>query len=149
MDSYVRNSRVPLPDPRYWGSQFWFTMHTVAYFYSDTPTPTEMAHAKDFYTSLKSLLPCPGCAFHYSQMLVEHPIENAIMSRMALMQWVNMIHNEVNRRLGKSIVTFEEYLMRMKHVESPPLIGTEYMLLGVILALLVLAISRQYYIRRQ
>lgn len=149
MDSYVRNSPVPLPDPRYWGSQFWFVMHTTAYFYSDTPTPTEMAHAKDFYTSLKSLLPCPGCAHHYSQMLSEHPIENAISSRMTLMQWVNMIHNEVNRRLGKPIVTFDEYLMRMKHMEAPPLLKTEHMLLGVILALIVLAASRQYYMRRQ
>jgi FAD-linked sulfhydryl oxidase len=144
----MKNS-PPTPFPPYWGPKFWFVMETVAYFYSDTPSPTEMAHAKDFYMSLTSLLPCPGCAAHYSQMLQAYPIDHAITSRLGLMQWVNMIHNEVNRRLGKPIVTFEEYLMRMKHIESPPLMQTEYMLLGVVLALLVLGVSRHYYIRAQ
>jgi mitochondrial FAD-linked sulfhydryl oxidase len=143
-----REYPVPIPYPPYWGPQFWFTMHTVAYFYSDTPSPTEMAHAKEFYASLASLLPCPGCASHYAHLLAKHPVDHAIRSRMMLMQWVNMIHNEVNRRLGKPIVTFEEYLMRMKHIESPPLMRTEPIIAGVILALLVLVASRYYYMRR-
>lgn len=148
MDQRIKNSAVPLPDPRYWGSRFWFTMETIAYFYSDTPSVTEMAHAKDFYTSLKTLLPCPGCAMHYAQLLDEHPVDHAIVSRMALMQWVNMIHNEVNRRLGKPVVTFEEYLMRMKHLEAPPLIRLEFLLLGVLVAVIVIGMTRHYYVNR-
>jgi hypothetical protein len=136
----VEDSQVPLPDPRYWGGKFWFVMHTVAYFYSDTPDPTEMAHAKGFYVSLQSLLPCPGCAAHYSRLLQQYPIEHAIQSRMSLMRWVNTIHNEVNRRLGEPLVSFEEYLWRHRHLEKPPLLTFQPILLGVILALVVLGL---------
>eukprot|EP00965_Chrysotila_dentata_P000297 9474-Pleurochrysis_carterae.AAC.1 len=60
-----------------------------------------MAHAKNFYTSLQSLLPCPGCAVHYTHLLEQFPVDEAVMSRTALMEWTNRIHNEVNRRLQK------------------------------------------------
>lgn len=113
-------SNVPIPDPRYWGPQFWFTMHTVAFFYPDTPNQTEMAHARDFYSSLQSLLPCPGCAAHYSRMLERYPIDRSLESRETLIAWVNKIHNEVNRRLGKPIVTLSEYMTETHKPFAPP-----------------------------
>lgn len=145
MEAHIRNSKTPIPDPRYWGSKFWFTMHTIAFFYEDQPSPTEMAHAKDFYESLQSLLPCPGCAHHYSTLLQKYPVEKAITSRHSLMRWVNKIHNEVNRRLGKPVLTFDEYIFRMRHLEEPTYFQTEFLLFGVILALIVLGVTRFYY----
>lgn len=144
IEQEIRTSSIPLPDPRYWGSQFWFTLHTVAYFYSDRPSPTEMRHAKDFYLSLASLLPCPGCAMHYQQLLNEIPIDDAITSRQKLMIWVNRIHNEVNRSLEKPIVSMEEYLMMNRHLEKPPLITYEPILLGLALAAFIAGITRYY-----
>lgn len=141
-EDQVRDSPVPLPDPRYWGSKFWFTIHTIAYFYSETPTPTEMAHAKNFYTSLQSLLPCPGCAVHYTHLLKQFPVDEAVMSRTALMEWTNRIHNEVNRRLQKPVVTIEEYLMMNRNLERPPLVSFEPILLGLAVAAVVAAIVR-------
>ena len=142
-DDTVRSSQVPLPDPRYWGSKFWFTMHTIAYFYPSEPTPEQMAHASNFYSSLASLLPCPGCAAHYARLLQQHPVDGAVTSRSNLIEWVNRIHNEVNRRLGKPIVTLEEYFMMNRNLEKPPMITYEPVLLGIILALVVLIIARR------
>lgn len=138
----IDQSPVPLPDPRYWGSKFWFTMHTVAYFYPDEPTVDEMAHAKNFYESLRSLLPCPGCAQHYGELLRKHPIDEHVKYRMSLITWVNMIHNEVNRRLGKKIVTVEEYLMMNRNLSNPPLLSLEPILFGFVLAVLVVVFLR-------
>jgi len=120
-------------------------MHTVAYFYADHPTPSEMEHARQFYESLQSLLPCPGCAAHYKTLLQAHPVERAVASRMMLIEWVNRIHNEVNRRLGKPIVTIDEYLMMNRNLENPPMIGKEPVILGIILALVIVATMRRYY----
>tara|TARA_Y100000389_G_scaffold155341_1_gene155980 strand:+ start:107 stop:562 length:456 start_codon:yes stop_codon:yes gene_type:complete len=147
-DKLIRDSNVPLPDPRYWGSKFWFTMHTVAYFYPDEPTVDEMLHAKHFYESLKILLPCPGCAQHYSELLERFPIHGAVTSRMNLMTWVNKIHNEVNRKLGKPLLSLEEYLMMNRNLEKPPLITYEPIIAGLILALFFLIFVRREYIRK-
>ena len=139
-------SSVPIPDPRYWGSKFWFTMHTVAYFYPDYPTQDEMASAKNFYTALADLLPCPGCARHYTSLLRAHPVDHAIGSREGLIEWVNMMHNEVNRRLGKPIVPLEEYLMMNRHLNKPPLVTYEPILLGLIIAIFaIIAIRTRYH----
>lgn len=143
----IINSAVPLPDPRYWGAKFWFAMHTVAFFYPEYPTADEMTDAKQFYSSLQSLLPCPGCASHYKQLLNKNPLDHAITSRLNLMSWVNKIHNEVNRRLGKPIVTMDEYLLMNRNLRHPPLITYEPILLGIALALISIAIIRYRSLR--
>ena len=143
----IRDSQIPLPDPRYWGSRFWFVMHTVAYFFPDAPTTTEMEDAKRFYEYLRSLLPCPGCAAHYAELLRTHPVERAISSRMALIEWVILIHNEVNRKLGKPIVSVEEYFMSMRHLEAPKGLTVEPIVLAIIAGLFVIAILRQTFFK--
>lgn len=146
-DTLIRDSNVPLPDPRYWGSKFWFTMHTIAFFYPENPTQDEMAHAKNFFESLKVLLPCPGCASHYSDLLKSFPIYGAVTSRMNLMIWVNKIHNEVNKRIGNRIVTIDEYLLMNKHLERPPAIGIEpIVLFGIAIAIFSLIVIRRKFL---
>jgi len=63
---------------------------------------------------------------------------------MNLITWVNEIHNEVNRRLGKPIVTIEEYLMMNKNLERPPLVTYEPILAGIIIALFCLIAVRRF-----
>lgn len=141
----VRSSPVPLPDPRYWGSQFWFTMHTIAYFYPDNPTPDEMRHAINFYRAIGALLPCPSCAAHFAQMLDDDPVERHVGGRMALVAWVSDLHNKVNARLGKPRVGLGTYLHSTAHLEAslpaPPLV------LGLAAAFLAVGLARYYYYR--
>lgn len=139
VETAVRNSIVPLPDPRYWGPRFWFTMHTVAYFYPDHPTTTDMANAQNFFESLRTLLPCPGCSVHYTGLLQRFPVYAHLSSRMQLMQWVNTIHNEVNRRLHKPIMSFDEYLMHTRHLAQPPMFSTTNVAIGVAVVACVVA----------
>eukprot|EP00965_Chrysotila_dentata_P061368 2033289-Pleurochrysis_carterae.AAC.1 len=58
------------------------------------------------------------------------------------MEWTNRIHNEVNRRLQKPVVTIEEYLMMNRNLERPPLVSFEPILLGLAVAAVVAAIVR-------
>lgn len=109
---------MTIADPRHWGASFWFVMHAVAEAYPNQPTVEDILDATCFYTSLKSLLPCPACAAHYTQLLQEHPLEEAVKSRYALMQWVNTVHNKVNLKLNKPHVSMDQY--RLKTLETPP-----------------------------
>ena len=119
-------------------------MHTVAEFYPPFPNSDDMAAAKNFYTSLASLLPCPSCREHYAQMLLDDNIDDHLHSKGTLMRFINYLHNKVNVRIGKPIVAFEEYVARLGMDDREPLVRLEYIVGGVILALIVILCVRLY-----
>ena len=92
------------------GALFWHTIHIVALGYSKNPTYTDKKCAKEFYESLAYLLPCSICREHYREHLTKHPITTFLDSRTDLIKWTVMIHNHVNKMLGKVEWTLEEVL---------------------------------------
>lgn len=135
---------MPSPAPSQWGPRFWFVMHSVAWFYPDFPTTTEMANAKAFYESLVSLLPCPGCAEHYRRMLLQNAVNTS--SRTALMAWVNSIHNSVNARVGKAQVPLEDFVAGRVGFGSPSLLSERVVI--AVLVVVVLALCSYIWTRR-
>lgn len=88
-------------EPEEWGPTFWPVLHTVSFYYPDSPSEEEMEAARDFFFSLSYLLPCDECCAHYSTLLDTNPIEPALVGRQELSRWVYNIHSLVNQRLGK------------------------------------------------
>jgi hypothetical protein len=82
----------------------------VALGYSKNPSYTDKKCAKEFYESLAYLLPCSICREHYRKHLTEHPITTFLDSRTDLIKWTIMIHNKVNKMLGKVEWSLEEVL---------------------------------------
>jgi hypothetical protein len=91
--------------PAVWGPIFWHTIHIVALGYSKTPNYSEKKAAKEFYESLAFVIPCPVCREHYAQHLKENPLTPNLDSREDLFNWTVMIHNKVNKDLGKPEVS--------------------------------------------
>jgi hypothetical protein len=109
--------------PATWGPFFWHTIHLAALGYPISPTYTEKKAAKDFYESLTSMLPCPACRLHYTQMLQENPITPFLDTRRDLFQWTVKIHNLVNKRLEKPEVSESDsiaYYIRLGTMERSP-----------------------------
>ena len=98
--------------PAVWGPIFWTTMHIVTLGYSHTPTEQEKTAAKNFFESLAHVIPCPICKAHYSEVLAESP--PAVNSRNDLVDWLFNLHNKVNVKLGKSEITFETFVAKMR-----------------------------------
>lgn len=88
-------------EPEEWGPGFWRTLHTISFYYPDSPSEDERKAAKNFFYSLAYLLPCDECAQEYSKMLANNPIESALVGRQELSSWVYKLHSIVNKRLGK------------------------------------------------
>jgi hypothetical protein len=105
---YIIN-RMHFP-PSVWGPFFWHTIHIVAMGYPKNPTYTDKKCAKEFYESLAYLLPCAVCREHYREHLSKHPITTFLDSRTDLIKWTIMIHNHVNKMLGKVEWKLEEVL---------------------------------------
>jgi hypothetical protein len=96
--------------PTVWGPFFWHTIHIVALGYPKNPTYTDKKCAKEFYESLAYLLPCSLCREHYQEHLKKNPINTFLDSRTDLIKWTIEIHNQVNKKLGKTEWSLEEVL---------------------------------------
>jgi hypothetical protein len=90
--------RIP---PETWGPFFWHTMHIVALGYPNAPTYAEKRAAKEFFESLTHLIPCPTCKMHYADHIKANPITPSLDTRKDLFRWTIVIHNLVNKDLGK------------------------------------------------
>jgi hypothetical protein len=96
--------------PSVWGPFFWHTIHLVAIGYPKRPTYTDKKCVKEWFEALAYLLPCAVCRTHYKEHLTENPLTPFLDSRTDLIKWTVMIHNRVNRSLGKKEWTLEEVL---------------------------------------
>lgn len=106
---------VPLPadinnpngySPEVWGPHMWFMFHLVAATYPEAPTAADKTNFKAFYTSLKHVLPCPGCRVGYNTIITTEPTKmeaRVFANRPNLFKWTVDVHNRVNAKLGKPI----------------------------------------------
>lgn len=97
-------------DPKIWGPFMWFILHIISFNYPDNPTPFDKQSYRDFFNSLKHVIPCEECKKHYTKNIQEHPITPHLDSKTHLIEWVIKIHNLVNISLNKKIYTTEEVL---------------------------------------
>ena len=93
--------------PAEWGPAFWKTLHLAALGFPRKPTTAQRDAATQFYTSLKTMLPCVQCAKHFSQLIEDYPPVTA--SRDDLVEWTVNCHNRVNGRLEKPTVDLEAF----------------------------------------
>lgn len=96
------------PDPEIWGNNFWFTLHSVSFFYPEYPTSTDMHKYKTFFETISYVLPCPSCKEHYRKILNDYPIDPYLESRDSLIRWVILVHNKVNLRIGKKEISYQD-----------------------------------------
>jgi len=106
--------------PDVWGPIFWATMHIATLGYPVQPTQHDQEQAVHFYESLTVMIPCPICRDHYSHILTEMPVKDAVKGRDELINWVFRVHNKVNAQLDKPEITWEAYVNYMYRLAAQP-----------------------------
>ena len=102
--------------PEIWGPIFWGTMHIVSMAYPDKPMYAEKRAAKEFFNSFVYLLPCVVCRSHFHEIIQTMPVETWLDNQASLMEWVWMLHNQVNKRLGKDEISMDEFHTRYREL---------------------------------
>ena len=123
--------------PEFWGPPAWKFLHIVALAYPDNPTEYEKQSYKNFYTVIKDILPCKLCGEHYSQHLINHPLNDIILSsRENLVKWTIDIHNEVNKLNNKTVYGYDKAieLITQPYQQSNNLL---YLFIGIIIGILL------------
>jgi hypothetical protein len=90
--------------PRCWGPLQWRTLHQLLRGYPNAPTPAHETALREYTAALATLLPCSICATHWASLAPTV----ATTSRLAAMKWGVDVHNTVNKRLGKPLLSYAE-----------------------------------------
>ena len=109
-----------------WGPTLWHTLHTISFNYPVIPSTAEKEKYKNFYISIKDILPCKYCRDNYKKNLITLPLNSSrLKNRESFSRWVYEIHELVNKNLGKkSNLTYEDVKFRYEHFRSRCLIDT-------------------------
>jgi len=115
--------------PEIWGPNLWGTLHLLCL--AGTITP-------NFVQEFARVIPCPMCAGHFAEVLKENPLPDSNDS-LVLFRWSVHVHNLVNARLGKPIVTPEQAMERWTTIKTKdPSPQFDFKILIIILLVLAL-----------
>ena len=91
-----------------WGPKAWKLIHCTAQGYPDNPTEEDKHNFKSFYYRLPYILPCSMCKDHFIDELRNNPIEEHLSSRKNIKKWLYNLHNIVNKRLNKQVLSYKD-----------------------------------------
>lgn len=126
-------------DPSVWAPHLWRCIHLFALNYPEVPSADKRAAYRQFYIGLQHVIPCSVCAENYQRHLKEIPIDPYLVSSARLFEWTVLMHNAVNRELGKQEWTLSQ--ARALYTETPANLGKiGWVFAGAVAALTLLAI---------
>lgn len=91
-----------------WGPGLWTALHCMTYNYPENPSKTDKNNYKVYFTMLGDMLPCIYCRNSYKTYIKHLPIELFMNDRKGLTYWLFTLHNLVNKKIGKPIISFKE-----------------------------------------
>lgn len=97
-------------NPNVWGPHAWTFLHFITLSYPKNPTEIDKYNIKTFFKSLEHVLPCDICRLHYKENIEElYPLNNEVLSsKENLVKWLIDVHNSVNKRTGKEIMSYND-----------------------------------------
>lgn len=94
--------------PSLWGPHLWRAIHYIALGFPENPEPLVQTQYKDFYLNFWKFIPCLKCSLNYKRHLQEiAAIDDYLYSPRDLFMWTWMMHNIVNKELGKPEIEFD------------------------------------------
>lgn len=92
-------------DPSTIAAGMWYSIHLEAY---EAKSEEEK---RAFARSMKRFCekyPCAKCRRHASEYIAKHPIEKYWNTNKGIFKWSWIFHNDVNERLGKPLVSWDQ-----------------------------------------
>ena len=96
-------------DPRVWGPNYWFFLHTIAISYPKYPNSITKKKYYEFLQNLPMFIPNENIATEFSNLLETYPVAPYLDCQDAFIRWLHFIHNKINERLEKPTITLSKF----------------------------------------
>jgi len=101
-----------------WGPKAWYFTHTIMANAPKKLNNEQQKHYKEFFLSMKDILPCKYCKESYKQFIIIYPIDNYLHSGYLLQWWWYNIHNLVNQKLNQKGIPFEKVIEKYDNIKA-------------------------------
>lgn len=150
-----------MPGPDVWGPHGWKFLHYITLGYPNYPTEQDKENYRNFINYFKQVIPCVICKNHFIEHLEIYKLTDDVMSsRINFVNWGIDMHNEVNKKNNKKVLTYDEgYQEILKNctgencntnsyekIEHFKESNTNYYLISIIIILVVLLAISCFYI---
>ncbi len=107
---YKTLSFANLGNPEVWGPAMWFSLHNGAARYPERPSPFWRERMKFFILGIPVMVPCENCSNHAAAYIEQKwsVLDDVVGCKNNLFLFFWEMHNYVNERLGKRMVSFDE-----------------------------------------
>lgn len=91
-----------------WGPIVWSTLHSLSIHVKEESFSKIKNELIDIIIKICSNLPCPTCTSHAKALLNRYTIKARVKTKQDLIRILCVIHNEVNKRLKKTVLRLED-----------------------------------------
>ena len=97
-----------ISSPEIFGPPMWFGWHSGSLKYSDNPSPITKDRMKNYILGLPVMIPCLSCREHATSFIDSSNLDDVTSSKTKLFNFFVDMHNFVNKRLNKPIMSHED-----------------------------------------
>ena len=137
-------------NPDVWGPHYWFVIQTISMTYPLKPNEVTKKKYYDFIQNLPIFIPNQTIGNNFAELLDKYPVTPYLDSRESFIKWVNFIHNKINMKLDKPIVSLEEGIQQYyEHYKPVELRNADSIKLRkkiIYSSIVVLAIITSYFL---
>jgi hypothetical protein len=102
-----------------WGPKAWNLLHSFSINNNNKIPDNKKHNYYIFYTSFIYILPCDICSDHYSDIIYNiNTLEECKINRLYLIRWCYKTHNIVNKILGKSNYSYNDFTNSYKDLKN-------------------------------
>lgn len=106
-------------DPNIWGPHYWFFLHTISMSYPMKPNAVTKKNYYEFIQNLHVFIPNEIIASDFSKLLNKYPVLPYLDNRESFIRWIWFIHNKINIKLEKKVLTLNEFYIRYYNQYKP------------------------------
>lgn len=121
---YEKEELYNTASPKVFGPPLWFSLHNGAAHYPMNPSPIVKERMKHLILGIPVLTPCKNCSEHATAYVEKNydNLDDICSSRDKLFKFFVDFHNEVNKRLNKPIMSYEDaYKLYLGNVKISPM----------------------------
>lgn len=91
------------------GPPLWTSLHLMSFAYPEQTNDKQLKqNVYNFFKNLGAMLPCTSCRDHFNKNFDNVDLMKNLDGRENFSRWVYMLHDTVNKQLGKKSPPFEE-----------------------------------------